>query len=219
MNYYSENSFHRGHGPLLLLLLCAQGSMAAASPLQLEMKQSHVRFVLGSEAPKLVSGLSTVPLGGLSMADEANSWRYGAAVGKIDKTTSITDLNYGAGAARAWVSTRISPSLSLEGLYQKAQGYEQLGIGWRYDFNQFGEVTVNLTQSHHGMDMYWDLNRWGKFGASYSSSLTKLGQTQHDFGLNQQFWYNSNLRIDVDAQRRTHSGDYNVGLRLYLPVF
>lgn len=200
--------------------MAISASNQAEAPLQLELKQSHVRFVLGSsQTPKLVSGLSTVPLGGLSLADESSSWRYGAAVGKINKNTTITDLHYGPDAANAWISTQLSPSLALEGLYQHAEGYEQVGIGGRYDFNSLVDVSVNLTPSTHSMDMHWDLGRWGLLGANYVGKQPDQGQKQHTFGFNQQFWYSPNLRIDVEAQRQTHSGDYNMGLRFSLPVF
>lgn len=251
----------------------------AAPPLQLELKKSYVRFVLGSNTTKLVSGLSTVPLGGISMADQMDiksiytgpiRWRYGAAVGMVDKNKKVTDLNYGTGAARAWVNVHLSSHLSVDGLYQRALHYEQLGVGGRYDFASLGVWAINLTQSQHqaqqgwryqgryevdltptidvaisaatysgqfsnllqaqnhsqtssqskhGMDVHWDAGRWGKFGANYAIASPRLGQKQHEFGFNQQFWYSPNLRIDIDAQRQTQSGDYNVGLRFSLPVF
>lgn len=203
-----------------LLLFCVSTYSHAQAPLQLELKKSHVRFMLGSsQAPKLVSGLSTVPLGGISLADESSSWRYGAAIGRVDKNKNITDLHYGSDVARAWLSTQLSPSLALEGLYQQVEGYEHVGIGGRYGFNSSLELSVNLTPSKHGMDMHWDLGRWGILGANYVGTQPELGQKQHSFGFNQQFWYSPNLRIEVEAQRQTHSDDYNMGLRFSLPVF
>lgn len=277
----------RGNRALFLftiLFLYILGSICgtqtlAAPPLQLELKKSYVRFVLGSNTPKLVSGLSTVPLGGVSLADQVDvghvytgpiRWRYGASLGMVDKNTKLADLQYGTGAARAWVDVRLSARLSVDGLYQRALHYEQLGIGGRYDFDRLGVWAINLTQSQHqaqqgwryqgryevglsptinvavsaatftgqfsnllqaqnhsrttaqskhGMDVQWDAGRWGKFGANYASALPRLGQKEHEFGISQQFWYSPNLRIDIDAQRQTHSGDYNVGLRFSLPVF
>lgn len=215
MKYYKYGS----HFLLLLCIVSATHSYADA-PLQLELKQSHVRFVLANnQQPKLVSGLSTMSLGGLSLVDESSSWRYGAAVGRVVENKSLTDLRYGPEVARAWVSTQLSPSLALEGLYQQAAGDGQVGIGGRYDFSSSLELSVNLTPSKHGMDMHWDLGRWGVVGANYVGTLPELGQKQHSFGFNQQFWYSPNLRIDVEAQRQTHSGDYNMGLRFSLPVF
>lgn len=263
----------------LTMSLLGWTQLHAASPLQLELKKSHVRFLLGSNTPKLVSGLSTVPLGGVSLTDQIDGgridtgpirWRYGAAVGMVDKNKKAEDLHYGTGAARARVDVRLSSRLSVDGLYQRAINYEQLGVGGRYAFDRLGVWAVNLTQSQHqaeqgwryqgryevglspnidvalssetysgefsnllqsqahhhttpqskhGVDLYWDTGRWGKFGVNYASALPKLGEKKHEFGLSQQFWYSPNLRIDLDAQRQTQSGDYNVGLRFSLPVF
>ena len=238
---------------------------------------SAVRFVLGNYSPKLISGLASVPLGGVSIADQTSGWlgqhvqwRYGAAFGAVDKKPTVTSFQYGSGAGRAWVDVKISPSLSLDGLYQRAEGYEQLGLGGRYDFGLMGTGALNVVQSHHqkgkgwryqgryqlqvadtlavglqsesykglfsdllqhqnhgytvsqdkhAVDLQWEAGRWGKLGASYASTAPRLGHSQHTFGLSQQFWYSPNLRIDVDAQRQTHSGDYNMGLRFSLPLF
>lgn len=239
---------------------------------------SNVRFTVGNSTPQLVSGLKTVPLGGLSFSDRVDAvltdkeqWRYGLALGVVDKQPTATNFNYGAKAARAWVDVRLSPKLSFDGLYQRAEGYEQVGLGSRYHLSSTGGVwAMSLTQSHHragkgwryqgrydmdisetvdvslstetysgafsnllqsqnksfttpqakhGVDVHWDTGRWGALGASYSSTQPRLGQNQHSFGVNQQFWYSSNLRIDLDAQRQIHTGDYNMGLRFSLPVF
>lgn len=150
----------------------------AASPLQLELKKSHVRFVLGNNTPKLVSGLSTVPLGGVSLADQIERgrmvtgtirWQYGAAVGMVDKNKKAEDLHYGTGAARAWVDVRLSSRLSVDGLYQRAINYEQFGVGGRYDFNRLGVWAVNLTQSQHQAEQGWRYQ--GRYEVGLGSSI------------------------------------------------
>lgn len=201
------------------MVLCFLNSAWAQTPVQLKMQKSHARFVLGSgTAPKLVSGLNPQKIGGVSLTDQVYSLNYGASVGRLDHSTA-ENLQYGAETSQAWVSANLLPSFSLEGLYESTQGQHQVGVGGRYDFHDLGDVAINYTAEQHNLDAHWDLGRWGKWGASYSGTTPSFGSSQHTFGLNQQFWYSPNLRVDIDAQRQTRSGDYNVGLRFSLPLF
>src|SRR5690606_2731341 len=63
------------------------------------------------------------------------------------------------------------------------------------------------------------LGRWGDLNGVYENEQSSLGDTRRSFGLTQQFWYSPNLRIGLQAQREITSGDYDIGIRLSVPIY
>lgn len=74
-------------------------------------------------------------------------------------------------------------------------------------------------QQEHGVNVQWDSTVLGKVGANYANQIRRYGANEQSLGISQQFWYSPNLRVDIDAQREKHSGDYNMGLRFSMPIF
>lgn len=240
--------------------------------------QSQTRFLVGNSSPQLSSGLQPASLGGLGLADQWSSelfgktlqWRYGATVGLVDQSQDLYHFRYGSKVGRAWFDVALTPELSVDALYQRAEGYEQVGLGTQYQLGPWGNWSVNVLQSSAGGSLQgqryqglvalelteqtqlelsrekynggfvrlnqsrssptaeqsayraafrWDTGRWGLFQARYVNTVINNGNPQHAIGIGQQVWYSSNVRIDLDAQRQTHSGDYNMGLRLSFPIF
>jgi outer membrane usher protein FimD/PapC len=62
------------------------------------------------------------------------------------------------------------------------------------------------------------MGRWGDLAGTYENSRSSVGDTQHNFGVTQQFWYSPNLRIGLQAQRELMTGDYDVGIRFSVPI-
>lgn len=240
--------------------------------------QSQMRLLVGNSAPKLSSGLVSAELGGVGLTDQWQpelfgntlQWRYGATVGLVDHSQSLQQFKYGARAGRAWLDVTVTPGFSLGAVYQRAQGYEQLGLGTHYDLGLMGNWSfaisqsqtagvkrglryqgvvdldlneqthltlssekytgkfVRLGQNHRAPTseqsayraaLVWDTGRWGRVQAHYANNVITDANPQHILGIGQQVWYSPNVRIDLDAQRQTHSGDYNMGLRFSFPLF
>lgn len=126
-----------------------------------------------------------------------------------------------------------------------AQSQQETNTGWRYQ-GQYGvklneqlvlrwnsetysgsytklshvkNQKVTTPQQTHGVDVRWDSGRLGILGANYANQKHRYGSNEQSLGISQQFWYSPNLRIDIDAQREKHSGDYNMGLRFSVPLF
>lgn len=240
--------------------------------------QSQTRFLFGNSAPRLSSGLQPTSIGGVGLADQWNSelfgktlqWRYGATVGLVDQSQDLYHFKYGSKVGRAWFDLALTSELSVDAIYQRADDYEQLGLGTQYQLGPWGSWSVNVLQSSVGAHfkgqryqglvafdltegaqlelsrekyngrfvrlnqnrtsptaeqstyraaVRWDTGRWGLFQARYANTVVSNGNPQHVIGLGQQVWYSPKVRIDLDAQRQTHSGDYNMGLRLSFPIF
>ena len=131
------------------------------------------RFTLGSHRPVFVSGLSTATLGGVSInateTTQTEQWRYGAAWGKVDNTVGDTQLDYGAGVGRVWLGMNMSSQWVLDGLYQRAEGYEQYGLGTSYQDEGLGAWDFTVTQSQQDDHKGWRYQ--GGYGVSLSDSL------------------------------------------------
>ena len=63
------------------------------------------------------------------------------------------------------------------------------------------------------------LGRWGDITGQYQSERTALGDSQRSFGFTQQFWYSPNLQVGLEANRQLDGEDYDIGIRLSVPVF
>src|SRR5690606_27194311 len=64
----------------------------------------------------------------------------------------------------------------------------------------------------------WDVGRWGEWSGSFESVQDRNGVRQRRFGLQQQFWYGSRLRIGIHAEREVVADDYDIGLRFSFPL-
>ncbi|HJH24819.1 MAG TPA: hypothetical protein K8U84_09720 [Paenalcaligenes hominis] len=240
--------------------------------------QAQTRWLVGNSTPKLSSGIQPVELGGIGLTDQWQpelfgntlQWRYGATVGLVDHSQTLHQFDYRTGAARAWFDVTLSNGFSIDGIYQRAHDYEQVGLGTHYQLGSWGQWALNMAHSqavglhrgqryqtlieldlseqaqlalrsekyigqfsalnqrrhrptaaqrNHQAAIHWDAGPWGTLKAHYDRSVVAKGQQNHAFGLGQQVWYSPNMRIDVDAQRQTHSGDYNMGLRFSFPLF
>ncbi len=240
--------------------------------------KSQTRLLLGNTTPQLSSGLRMSSIGGVGLADQWQSdlfsktlqWRYGATVGLVDHSQDLYHFRYNTGAARAWFDVSLSPELSIDGVYQRTDDYEQLGLGTQYRLGMFGKWSLSMQHSDagnqvkgqryqgsvalditdqmqvqlkgehyngrfvrlnqnrysptpeqqvYGAALQWDSDHWGRFQARYDNTVVNNGNPQQAIGLAQQLWYSSSIRVDLDAQRQTHTGDYNVGLRFSLPLF
>lgn len=62
------------------------------------------------------------------------------------------------------------------------------------------------------------LGRWGTMRGSYENVTSPAAPLKQQFRLSQQFWYSSNLRVSLSAQRERLSGDYGLGLELSVPI-
>lgn len=240
--------------------------------------QAQTRWLVGNSTPKLSSGIQPAELGGIGLTDQWQpelfgntlQWRYGATVGLVDHSQALHQFDYRTGAARAWFDVALSDGFSIDGIYQRAHDYEQIGLGTHYRLGTWGQWALNMAHSQaaglntgqryqtlielelseqtqlalrseqyigefsalnqrrqrptaaqrkHQAAIYWNTGTWGTLKAKYDHSVVAKGQQNHVFGLGQQVWYSPNVRIDVDAQRQTHTGDYNMGLRFSFPLF
>ena len=131
------------------------------------------RFTLGSHRPVFGSGLSTATLGGVSIAAseaaQSEKWRYGAAWGKVDNTVGKTALDYGAGVGRVWLGLNMSSQWAVDGLYQRAEQYEQYGLGTSYQNEGLGIWDFTVTQSQRVDEKGWRYQ--GRYGVSLSDNL------------------------------------------------
>lgn len=89
-------------------------------------------------------------------------------------------------------------------------GYADLG-----HYNS-GAASVAGTRSQVAATV--PLGRWGDAGGIYENSRTSAGDIKRSFGFTQQLWYSPNLLIGIKAQREVVSGDYDIGLRLSVPL-
>ena len=240
--------------------------------------QTQTRFVLGNAAPQLSSGLRVAPVGGVGLTDQWQTqlfsqtlqWRYGATVGLVDHSQDLYHFRYSDKVGRAWFDLKLTTEFSIDGVYQRSEGYEQLGLGTQYQLGFLGNWSLFMQQSEagprlkgyryqgrvdldltdqtqlqlrreryrgdfvrlnqsrssptpeqrvYGATLSWDAGRWGVLKANYANTVVNHGEPQQAIGVGQQLWYSPNVRIDLDAQRQTHTGDYNVGLRFSLPLF
>ncbi len=127
---------------------------------------------------------------GISQAstDQPSGWKYQAAY-EVDVTDSLNV---------SWLGAAYT------------QGYADLG--------HYQQGAANLAGGRQQVAARLSLGRWGDVGGVYENTRNSLGAIKRSFGLTQQLSYSSNLLIGFKAQREVHSGDYDIGLHLSVPI-
>lgn len=160
------------------------------------------RLILESQL-ETAPGLVTMGLGGqyqtpgwgvlhagISQAstDQPSGWKYQAAY-QVDVTDALNV---------SWLGAAYT------------QGYADLG--------HYRQGAANLAGGRQQVAARLALGRWGDVGGVYENTRNSLGAIRRSFGLTQQLSYSSNLLIGLKAQREVHSGDYDIGLHLSVPI-
>ncbi|MBP6019608.1 MAG: hypothetical protein KA735_08955 [Burkholderiaceae bacterium] len=160
------------------------------------------RFILESQL-ETAPGLVTAGLGaqyqtpgwgslhaGVSQAstNQPSGWKYQAAY-QVDVTDTLN---------LSWLGAAYT------------QGYADLG--------HYQQGAASLAGARQQVAARLSLGRWGDVGGVYENTRNSLGELKRSFGLTQQLWYSSNLLIGLKAEREVHSGDYDIGLHLSVPI-
>ena len=168
----------------------------------------------------------------------ALSYDYSPRVSLMSQTEVADDLlmsditgQYDLGR---WGQWRSGISRSNQGLNQgwryRAMGdvalAEDIGMAWegeRYtdgfmDIRRYAGGANPVGGARQRWTASWDAGRWGTLSGLFESVHGREGVLERRFGLNQQFYYSPNLRVEVHAEREVVGGDYDIGLRFSFPL-
>ena len=168
----------------------------------------------------------------------AFSYDYSPRVSLMSQTEVADDLlmsdvtgQYDLGQ---WGQWRSGISRSNQGLHQgwryRMMGdvavAEDIGMAWegeRYtdgfmDIRRYAGGANPAGGARQRWTASWDAGRWGTLSGLFESVHGREGVLERRFGLNQQFYYSPNLRVEVHAEREVVGGDYDIGLRFSFPL-
>ena len=168
----------------------------------------------------------------------ALSYDYSPRVTLMSQTEVADDLlmsdvtgQYDLGT---WGQWRSGVSRSNQGLNQgwryRVMGdiavSDDIGMAWegeRYtdgfmDIRRYAGGASPIGGARQRWTASWDAGRWGTLSGLVESVHGREGVQERRFGLNQQFYYSPNLRVEVHAEREVVGGDYDIGLRFSFPL-
>lgn len=153
----------------------------------------------------LVESAPGLQLSGVGARYETQDW--GAWTSSIARATH----EYGSGwRYQMRYDTDILPSVNVGLSSERYQGDFA-------DLSRYGQSSLG-SGVKHSLNANVGLGRWGTLKGNYVSERSQFGAPSQRLGLTQQFWYSPNLRLGLQAQRELHNGDYNMVLRLAVPL-
>lgn len=153
----------------------------------------------------LVEAAPSMQLSGVGARYETQDW--GAWASSVARASHA----YGSGwRYQMRYDTDVLPSLNVALLSERYQGDF-------VDLSRYGQSSLG-TGAKRAIDANVGLGRWGTLQGRFSSQRSQFGAPTQQLGLSQQFWYSPNLRVGLQAQRELHNGDYNMILRLAVPL-
>lgn len=169
----------------------------------------------------------------------AVSYDYSERLNLAARTEVASDLlmtgfstQYDFGPMGRWRSA-VARSLrgQEEGWRYRAMGdidiLDDLTLGWMGERHTDGFMDVRrhaanantVGGARQRWSASWDVGRWGEWSGSFETVQDRNGVRQRRFGLQQQFWYGSRLRIGIHAEREVVADDYDIGLRFSFPLY
>ncbi|TKR56817.1 hypothetical protein D7I39_00370 [Allopusillimonas ginsengisoli] len=132
----------------------------------------------------------------------------------------------------AWTAGVARASHGLYKGWRYQAGYavdvtDSLALAWMNEHYSEGFVDLStysggpatVGASRHKWSATVPTRRWGDISGTFERYNPTSGDSSSSFGLTQQFWYSPNLRVGISTRRELRTGDYDVGVRLSVPIF